>query len=572
MGNGPAFMESIFGPGSAGNTDPVDFGSVAKLDGDVSEYALTMNHDTANGGEITAIAAYSMYDFDRFLDADFNPLPIVRFDDTEDFEQSSFELRYASPADNRTSFIAGLYYQDNSLYADGLSSFNFTSINSLTTGGCLVNGGVIGTDLTSTLGGNFVAGSNTALTRTCINAFLSNIFVANGIEGFNRYASLDQDDTVKAIFGEVKYDLTDTVTAKVGVRYTQENKTAKQGVYAARYADRGRESIPASSPFAPLYALALDLVGEATEHSFDLGRDEGSFTWSATGSWDYSDDAMFYASASTGFKAGGFNSFAFRADPAEAEFEEEEALSFELGGKFTLADGTAELNVAVFNSEFDNLQTSLFAGSTSFVVQNAAKATSKGLEIDGRWQATDNLMLTGSAAYTDFSFDSFPNAGCTVDQLIELREGVWSGAVTVPGVSAPLGALLTLQNCGDLGLNDLTGRTSENTPEFSANLGLNHIATISNFELISNLDLNYQGEQYRAADLDPFALDDATLRINASLTLGKIDGNWDVSLIGNNLTDKNNINYLNDSPLFDQSRQVAIMPPRSLSLRFRYIY
>ena len=230
--------------------------------------------------------------------------------------------------------------------------------------------------------------------------------------------------------------------------------------------------------------------------------------------------------------------------------------------------GAAELNVAIFNSTFENLQTSLFAGSTSFVVQNAAEATSQGLEVDGRWQATDNLMVVGSAAYTDFSFDSFPNAGCTVDQLIDLRETVWNSGAP----DAFTGALITLQNCGDLGLNDLTGRTSENTPEFSANLGLNHIATINSFELISNLDLNYQGEQYRAADLDPYALDDATLRVNASLIFGQIDGNWDVSLIGNNLTDKNNINYLNDSPLFDESRQVAIMPPRSFSLRFRYKY
>ena len=568
MGNGPAFMESIFGPGSAGNTDPVDFGSVAKLEGDVSEYALTMNHDTANGGEITAIAAYSEYDFDRFLDADFNPLPIIRFDDTEDFEQSSFELRYASPQDNKASYIAGVYYQDNSLYADGLSSFNLRAVNSLTTGGCLLGGGVIGTDLATTLGGNLVGGSNTALTRTCINAFLSSVFTGNGIEGFNRYASLDQDDTVKAVFGELSYDFTDTVNAKFGVRYTQEDKTAQQGVHAALYEDRGRTRISASSPLAPLYALGLDLVGEATEHSFDLARDEGSFTWSTNLSWDYSNDAMFYASASTGFKAGGFNSFAFRDDPAEAEFEEEEALSFELGGKFTLADGAAELNVAIFNSTFENLQTSLFAGSTSFVVQNAAEATSQGLEVDGRWQATDNLMVVGSAAYTDFTFDSFPNAGCTVDQLIDLREAVWNSGAP----DAFTGALITLQNCGDLGLNDLTGRTSDNTPEFSANLGLNHTATINSFELISNLDLNYQGEQYRAADLDPYALDDATLRVNASLTFGQIDGNWDVSLIGNNLTDKNNINYLNDSPLFDESRQVAIMPPRSFSLRFRYKY
>ena len=571
MGNTPDYMEAIFGPGSAGNTAPVDFGSVSKMKGDVSEYAFTLNHELDNGGDITAIVATSVYDFKRFLDADFNPLPILRFDDSEDFEQNSVEIRYASPEDQRASFITGLYWQDSDLYVDGHTTFNTFAIDNLTTAGCLLNGGIVGTGATpdeilaNTLGGNLVAGNPVGLTRTCVNAAVTGLLTDLGLEGFSRYASLDQKDTVKAVFGELKFDVTDTFTTKLGLRYTEEVKIGKQGVFASEYGTRNRIDNPA-------YDAALFYVGEGTAHSFDLERDESSLTWSVNGSWFYSDDAMFYGSASTGFKAGGFNSFAFRTDPAEAEVDEEDALSFELGGKFTLADGAAEVNVALFRSEFDNLQASLFAGSTSFIVQNAAEATSQGLEIDGRWQATDNLMLTGSAAFIDFAFDRYPNAGCNVDQLITLREGIWSGTAPVTGIPNFLAPVLTLQDCTNLGINNLAGQTSENTPEFAASLGLNHTANLNGFEIISNLDLNYQGEQYRTADLDPLSLDEASLRINASLTLGKIDGNWDVSLIANNLTDKTNINFSNDTPLFEEARQIATMPPRSLSLRFRYHY
>ena len=51
-------------------------------------------------------------------------------------------------------------------------------------------------------------------------------------------------------------------------------------------------------------------VGEFTTHDFDgLERDEESLTWSANLQWDATDELMLYASASTGYKAGGFNSF-----------------------------------------------------------------------------------------------------------------------------------------------------------------------------------------------------------------------------------------------------------------------
>jgi outer membrane receptor for monomeric catechols len=36
----------------------------------------------------------------------------------------------------------------------------------------------------------------------------------------------------------------------------------------------------------------------------------------------------------------------------------EDALALEIGGKFTLLDGAAQLNVAIFRTEFDELQVS----------------------------------------------------------------------------------------------------------------------------------------------------------------------------------------------------------------------
>ncbi len=43
-------------------------------------------------------------------------------------------------------------------------------------------------------------------------------------------------------------------------------------------------------------------------------------------------------------------------------------------------------------------------------VTNAGEATVQGIELDGRWQATESLLISYAAGYLDFEFDSFPNS------------------------------------------------------------------------------------------------------------------------------------------------------------------
>ena len=77
------------------------------------------------------------------------------------------------------------------------------------------------------------------------------------------------------------------------------------------------------------------------------------------------------------------------------------------------------LNWAYFNSEYKDQQVSTFVG-LGFVVTNAATTDVEGLEIDMTWQATDNLRVGASAAFTDGAYGSFPGAGCTAQQASDL--------------------------------------------------------------------------------------------------------------------------------------------------------
>ena len=118
-------------------------------------------------------------------------------------------------------------------------------------------------------------------------------------------------------------------------------------------------------------------------------------------------------------------------------------------------------------------------------------------------------------------------------------------------------------------LANLCGQLDEHIKMIEQRLGIEIRNRGNNFQLVSSIDINWQDEQFRAPDLDPVAKEDAYTKVNASVTLGPLDGNWDISLIGKNLTDEERIFYANDTPLFPNTFQAAMEQPRSVSVRGR---
>ncbi len=504
--------------GNVGN--PImNFGSYLDFDGDSQESSLTVESDFEIG-TLTAILAHSEYDYLRSQDADHTPAPTLRFDDVEEFEQTSVEVRFASEMGSDLEYIVGLFYQDQALQVDQLSNFNAQ---------------------------------------------------AAGLVG-SRFATLDQDSETWAVFGQGTYNLSDTVRLTLGLRYTEEEKEAHQAAHAADLGstlpnnDYSFTDLTDPSTFGTaLLFAAADIVDN---HAYEgLQRDEESLTWSANLQWDVTGNAMVYAGASTGFKAGGFNNFytgngGFDAvtfltqgpdamhNPDDVGFDEEEVITFEVGAKMGLLDGAAELNVAVFRTEYDNLQVAVFNGDTAFKVDNAAEATSQGIEIDGRWAATEKLTVTGSFAWLDYEFDNFTQQACTFDQL----------------QASGLGAAA----CPEAGINDMSGRTAAHAPEYSATLSLNHIQPWGGYELSSTLDAIYTDEAYRQDDLDPVALSDANVRFNGALVFGPQYGRWDISLIGKNLLDEDDsFSFSQDAPFSQGAHVYSPFAPRSIAIRGR---
>ncbi|AFU99409.1 TonB-dependent receptor [Simiduia agarivorans] len=573
----------------------MDFGSNNTMKGDTTEASLTVEHQLASGHILTFVGGYSAYEYDRYLDADFGPLNAVRFDDSETFDQSSVELRLASDVGGDFEYIVGAFYQQNHLEADGLSYFNAGTLQPLLNGACFNGLTALGADYNSVfvsgdagttaaqtaaaIGAGF--GQGAAIANACGQAAAFDPLVKAGINGGNRYLMLDQDSRTWAVFAQGTYHLTDSTRLTAGLRYTAETKEASHVAYATDFSENNKTAT--ANPFVIGLATA---AGEFTPHNFSkddpgMSRDESGVTWSLNLQHDLNDTTMVYGSASTGFKAGGFNSFytgltqGQGADSNDVAFDEERVITFEIGSKLRLLDGAAELNAAIFHTRFDDLQAAIFTGGTTFEVQNAAKATSQGVELDGRWRATENLTLMASLGYVDFTFDAFPNQACTAAQFAAARQAAYEAGLSLggaAGLGAAAGAAMLYNNgsCAAAGINDLAGGTSENTPQWTASLATQYVKPIGQYDLTANVDFNWMDEVYRSGDLDANALQDASHKLNGALIFGPQDGQWDISLIGKNLTNETVVSYVNDTPLFNGTFQYMVEAPRSFELRGRY--
>jgi iron complex outermembrane receptor protein len=330
---------------------------------------------------------------------------------------------------------------------------------------------------------------------------------------------LVQDTDSLAIFGQGTWHFSDAVRATFGLRYTKDEKDMD-------FVQRTTGSLP--------------FPNRAIEDK----REDTSTTPSLNVQWDITDNTMVYASYSEGFKSGGFDF------ESAGQFEEETVEAYEFGLKSSLLDGAAELNVAYFNSEFEDLQVSAWNGQT-FITGNAATSITKGVEIDGRWQLTDSLLLTGAVAFTDASYDDFTNAVCNTPQ--QLAHGLATG--------------LNPNTCQQ----DLSGKPLQFAPDWAGNVGLEYVSAMeSGLEWTVNLDVNFSDNYFTALDLDPVSEQDSFTKVNLRIQLASDEDTWSVALLAKNLTDEKTTNWVNDVPFFRGAYFGAIDPPRSVGIQGKY--
>lgn len=311
-----------------------------------------------------------------------------------------------------------------------------------------------------------------------------------------RQAAPEIKITSIAAFAQLNYKILPTVSLIAGARYTSEKTDLDQ-------------NFTATSLNPPI--LGANLPGFPIV--FSAKEKDNAFTPKFGVEWNITDDAMFYASATRGFKSGGFNGQA--TNPLTAGYAPEFIWSYEAGLKTEWFDRHLRANFTGFYYDYKDLQVRQLLGPGNSIIANAASATVKGLEMELSARPMDGLTLTAIGSYLDARYDKFPTAA------------VSNGFAAFTPNKTCVGPTCTTNAAGNY-LNDAS--------KWSGLLGADYTAGIGRYEAQFHIDYSYRSRRY----FDPSNIRIASQRgyglVNANMSFGPAGKGWQVGLYGRNLT------------------------------------
>lgn len=504
-----------------------------------------------NNYTITSLTGYVGYDYDENCDCDFTPASILDLSLQEDYSQLSQEFRIVSPLGKTVDWLAGVYFQtyeqvfsdtlripSNSLIVGSVQRETFTNARPAVLEGA-AQALAASNNIPIEDARDIIANSEEAIAG--VDQTTANLAQAVAADFGNTGVSRDfeQSSNTQAFFGQATWNITDDFRMIIGGRYTHESKRGAKELHTIDITTGQNQQIePALTNLglpsaAQIYAS--DTFKVDTEelaslghpgHNIELTRSESAFTPLLIAQWDINSESSTYFSYTKGFKAGGFDPRTNKA--STFEFEEEKATAYELGYKTSVWDNRGEINLALYLTDYDDLQVSQFDGAVGFNIGNAKQTRVQGLELDGRVAISSHLVANYGLSLLDFEYLDFKNGNCYFGQ---------------PGVD----------NNGD-GINecDYTGESGVYTPSYTFNLGFDYRRDLNqHLEFAAVLDTQFVDGYQVHVNLDPKGEIDAHTLMSLRLQLG--GEHWHVALLGKNLLDEAVLTYSANAPLSESS-------------------
>lgn len=337
---------------------------------------------------------------------------------------------------------------------------------------------------------------------------------------FRTRVSIDalQTTTSYALFTQLQYRLTDRLRLTGGLRYTEEKKEFEYDAFD-------------TDPFGTSAGLPTPVAG------IDDVLREDVVTGKIGLDFDLTEDVMLYASASKGFKSGGYKSAIAFQQPELDPFYGEDLYAYEIGAKTTWLDGRLQLNSALYYYDYQDFQafvTEIRSGLNVIVLNNAGDAEVYGLEVDATARPTDRLLVRLSANYMS-------------TEITKIN----------PDVQA-----------------DYLGNRLANAPEVSATAIVRYDLPTENFGFGSYvmLDGSYRDKTYYSVNNRGQSSQDAFGLLNARIGFTSPDERWEFALWGRNLTDKLYVSssYDNFGGIFPSQNFLGDPRTYGVSATFKY--
>lgn len=204
----------------------------------------------------------------------------------------------------------------------------------------------------------------------------------------------------RGAFGQATYTIVDNLHLTAGVRYSEDDKSRRGGVY---------------------FDFRNPTTGAITRSLNSAYISDASFnkvTWKGGLDYDVDGLGLLYASVSTGYKSGGFNDGCISGQGTGCAltegvlyFSPETITAYEAGYKFNFFNRKLQWNLSGFHYDYKNLQLSTFAttasGGPTRLVQNAGSAKVDGVETDMHFSLWSNGRFDLAGAYTNARYDDF---------------------------------------------------------------------------------------------------------------------------------------------------------------------
>lgn len=388
--------------------------------------------------------------------------------------------------------------------------------------------------------------------------------------GFNRPDDLEYYSQARinlveqALYGEVGYDITDTITVTVGAR-----------AYEYELKEFAAVDFPLFDP-----GFVEPGLGGIENQPFDpaLGQKDDGVLGKFNVAWDVNPDLLVYGTVSQGYRIGNSNGLGpcpafdpnatqgacalapgqqYGPNPGdiairdERQYTADKTNNYEIGAKSTWLNGDLILNTAVYFIEWVDPQVSSATVNASIpITVNADGAESKGFELSGSWQVTDQFSVRGSYSFTQSELTA------PVPDLVQ--------TITPPGF-------------GTAFEDGQSGDRLPGSPENQFSMFATYEQPFMDGELLWNFGYAWQddvlsraGGRGSSLTLDAFGIANASVVYDA--------GDWKAALFVNNLFDEFAETGVTSTSLSNQTINGAnvrahytnILPPRAIGVRFSW--
>jgi iron complex outermembrane receptor protein len=451
----------------------IDLGDDGINESDVFDARLLLDWTLGNDYTIASLTGYKHFNFHYLEDYDGGPERVNDYRQVNAVEYWSQELRLNSPGDGPVTWFVGASVYEETI--DGLFDFIYDE-DAL----CRAISISDAPDFDGP-----AAGCDDPNFETY---WEDDIDPADILTGKAERSFVDVESRGWAVYGDFTWAINDRLELTAGARYTFDEKEME-----SRVLDSGG-------------ALGNNFNFEFfTNGAVSNKSDWSEFTPRIALAYDVSDDVSLYATASRGYKAGGFATFGYDLqgqdinDDGSApdgttplEFDPEEIESYEIGAKTRLLGNTLQANVALFLYDYTDLQLVYFDQGSSQVA-NVGEARGTGLELDLRW---------------------VPNANWDAMVGLSLLDTEITDADDIVAVGA----------CGDCDGNSLPF-----APEVSASAVLTYRRPVASGEGFFTTEAVYRSKMYGGPDNIPDATVDSWNEFNFRLGY-RSPSNWYATL------------------------------------------